>query len=151
MKQFLLGLLILGASSLSAQTTPEAFNLTPAVTTLVLTSTNTAAGTTLKLHEGKRNVRMYLTANGIAATTNGSLIVKFSTASGSGTTTNSFDTASLSNIKLTMSTLAGATNTVSDVFDLTGARYIRVGQIENTFQGIVSNITISVGYPTDNR
>jgi hypothetical protein len=148
MKRFLFCLLFFVCSlTLKGQVQPESFALTPAVTTLAGASTNSAAGTAVMLYDGKANVRIYLTANGIASTTNGSLIVKFSTASGTGyNTTNNYDTASLSNIKLTMSTLAGATNTISDQFDLSGVKYIRVGQIENTFTGPVSNIVIRVGY-----
>jgi hypothetical protein len=35
----------------------------------------------------------------------------------------------------------------SDWFVTSGARYIRVGQVENTYLGNVSNLTITVGYP----
>jgi hypothetical protein len=84
----------------------------------------------------------------VAATTSGVFTVKFSTASGQGTTvTNNYDTAALSNIKLSISnTINEGTVTVSDWFVINGAGYIRIGQIENSFLGPVSNITVKVGY-----
>jgi len=146
MKRFLIAVLCLVVGIASAQG-PESFSLTPSVTSLAANSTNSTAGTVKKLADGENNVRIYLTATGGAATTNGTLVVKFITASGSGDTTNTFDTASLSEIKLTMSSLGANTYTISDRFVLSGAKYIKVGQIENTFAGAASNFVITVGYP----
>jgi hypothetical protein len=135
------------AANVQAQVQPQSFTLTPAVTGLAANNTNSSAGTAKMLYVGESPVRIYLTATGAAATTNGSLIVKFSTASGLNySTTNSYDTASESNIKLTMSTLGNNTVTVSDWFVLSGAKYLRVGQIENNFAGAVTNLVINVGY-----
>lgn len=144
MKKLLLALLVCLGGSLQAQETIWN-NLTPSVTTLTGASTNTANGNISIINNPKDTIRIYVTANGIASTTNGTLIVKFSTASGDIGNTNEFDTASASNIKITMSTLGTSTNTVSDWFQVRGVRYIRAGQIENTFVGPVSNLVIRVG------
>lgn len=120
--------------------------ISPAVTSLAATSTNTTDGTALQVPSGGAPVRLYLTASGIAATTNGTFTVYFRTASGNGYTTNSFDTSSSSYIRLQFTTLGGSTNTVSDWFQLTGVRYIKVGRMENTFQGAVSNISLNLSY-----
>lgn len=144
MKKLLLALLVCLGGSLQAQETIWN-NITPAVTTLTGASTNTANGNISIINNPKDTIRIYVTANGIASTTNGTLIVKFSTASGDIGNTNEFDTASASNIKITMSTLGTSTNTVSDWFQVRGVRYIRAGQIENTFVGPVSNLVIRVG------
>lgn len=126
-------------------------SISTAVTNIVANSTNTGNGSTFLIYSPKVNVRLFLTANGVAATTNGSLVVKFSTGDGDEGTTNQFDTAQNSNIKLTMSSLGGSTNVVSDWFVLSGVRYIRVGQIENTFNGACSNIVVRISYPTGGR
>ncbi len=122
--------------------------LIPAVTFLAANSTNTANGTVTPVQQMNEvgAVRVYLTASGIAASTNGSLIVKISTACGTDSQTNAFDTADASTIKLTMSSLGAVTNTVSDWFQLSGVRYLRIGQIENTFGGVVSNIAVNISY-----
>lgn len=117
--------------------------LTPAVTTVAASSTNSTAGTSQELLFAQRPCRIWVTASGVAATTNGSLVVKFSTAA----STNQWDTANLSEVKVTMSSLGATTNTYSTWFETAGIRYIRVGQIENTFVGVVSNIAIRISAP----
>lgn len=127
----------------------RSFTLTPNATTILAQTTNSTAGTIQFLYDAQSPIRIYVSATGSAATTNGALIVKLSTASGNGGQTNAFDTASLSNIKLVMSNgITSATIPIvqSDWFVSTGVRYIRVGQIENTYLGNVSNLTITVGY-----
>lgn len=147
MKYFLSFLLALTFCVSANAQSGESFALTPAVTLLTGAATNSTAGTVKQLSQGENKVTIYLTASGVGATTNGSLVVKFSTASGSGAVTNNFTTASLSDVKLTMSSIGNTTNTISDWFELPGVKYIRVGQIENTFVGAVSNISIRVAYP----
>lgn len=120
------------------------------VTNIAATTTNSSLGPIVVLDQSKAAARIYLTASGTAATTNGSLIVKFSTAGGTQNITNEFDTGSLSGVKLTMTGTTGialTTNTVSDWFNLTGVRYIRVGQIENGFLGTISNMQMRICYP----
>lgn len=133
---------------------PEAFSLQTTLTNIAATTTNSTAAPAKFLKQGESPVRIYLTATGNAGTTNGAtagvFTVKFSTASGQGIgVTNNFDTAHLSNIKLSISNqhLTSSTVTVSDWFVLDGAKYLRVGQIENTSPGSISNIAIRVGYP----
>lgn len=131
---------------------PVAQNMGTAVTNVAASTTNSANGTIIALPTSPSAVRIWLTAGGNAGTTNGSssvsnLVVKISTASGTLLSTNAFDTANNSNIKLTLPVNGAVTNTVSDWFLLTGARYIRVGQIENNTLGSVSNIQVIVGYP----
>jgi hypothetical protein len=148
-------LLMLGLIGMSkAQSSAQFIPISTAVTNLALTSTNTGAGTAIMIPNASNPVRIWVSANGVQGTTNGTLIVKFSTASGTYNSTNNYDNAAESLVKVTLTTLANATNsaapttfyTASDVFDLSGVKYIRAGQIENTFQGVVSNITIRLGY-----
>lgn len=125
-----------------------AVNLGTTVTNIAASTTNSTAGAIIPIYSSP--IRLYLTGTGNAATTNGALTVYFSTASGHSYLTNNFDTARLSNIKLTISnSINGATVTVSDWFVVSGASYIRPGIIENTFLGSVSNIAINVGYTKD--
>lgn len=144
--------IILGCGVVIAQDQNQVIfqSLNLPATTVAASTTNTTAGTAFQLPTGKSPCRIYLTASGIGASTNGSLIVKLSTATGSGYggtgVTNAFDTAAQSNIKLTMSTLGNTTNTVSDWFQISGVKYIRVGSIENTFVGAVSNLDVTISY-----
>ena len=158
MKKLLI--LALGLSLFSFQVNAEqaeSFSLETSVTNIAGSTTNSTAAPAKFLYMGETPVRIYLTATGNAGTTNGAtagaFVVKLSTASGSGTSvTNAFDTAHLSNIKLVISNshLTSSTVTVSDWFVLTGVKYLRVGQIENTSPGSISNIAIKVGYPPHN-
>jgi len=154
-KLLILGLLIVAnVGVIWAQSSALPITLTPAVTALAANSTNTTAGTAIMIPNTKESVRIWVSANGVQATTNGTLIVKFSTASGTYTATNEWDNAPESTVKVTLSTLGAATNsalplvkyTGSETFDLSGVRYIRAGQIENGFAGVVSNITIRLGH-----
>lgn len=127
-------------------------NLGTGVTNLAASVTNTTAGEIFGMYTTPRPIRIWATASGYLATTNGvsatsNVVIRIVTASGNLGTTNAFDTASLSNIKLTLPNLSSATNTVSDWFELRGARYWRIGAIENNTLGSVSNLQILVGYP----
>ncbi len=124
--------------------------ITPATTGVLTAATNTTAGTAYYIDPPQTAVRLYLTATGAAGTTNGSLIVKFSTATGgpAESVTNSFDQAEQSLVKLTITGSASTTNsiTVSDWFVVSGVKYLRPGQIENTSNGTWTNIAIRVSY-----
>lgn len=150
MKRIFLGLALLSLVSIgNAQTAADYFSLQTSVTNIAAQSTNTTAGPIKFFYAGESPLRIWLSANGNTANSANGLTVKLSTASGNDTTTNNFDSASLSYIRLSLTNALGATSTtVSDRFILSGARYIRVGQIENAYAGAVSNITINVGYPT---
>lgn len=128
----------------------ESFSLTPAVTEIAASSTNSTAGTIKKLSQGETPIRFYLSCNGNASAA-GAFKVKLSTASGSGNSiTNNFDTPSESNVYLVITNaLTATTTTVSDWFVLSGAKYVRIGQIENTKTGPVSNIVVNIGYSND--
>lgn len=130
-----------------AQDSATFMSLTPAVTAIAANTTNATAGTVAQLARGQDVVRLFVTGSGVAATTNGALKVRLSVASGSGdSTTNAFTLASESDIYVTLSTVGTSTNTASDWFNLRGCRFVRVGQIENTFAGPVSNIAVRLGY-----
>ena len=116
--------------------------LTTTVTNLAASSTSTNAATQKELFQNPKTFRLYLKAEGVGASTNGSLTAYVSTSFDS----NNWDTASLSFIKVTMSSLGSATNQVSDWFTTDNIRYIRVGRIENTFVGPVSNVTVHIAY-----
>lgn len=132
---------------------PVAYNLGTSVTNMAASTTNSATtGTILTIPTSPVPVRIWAYAEGNAATTNGvsavsNLIVRVSTASGTLTSTNRFDTGAYSPIKLTLTPLVTASNTFSDWFEVRGARYIRVGSIENNYLGSVSNLQIIVGFP----
>ena len=149
MKRLLFAFLLLTACKGYSQEA-RSFVLAPNSATVAAGTTNTTAGTIQYLYDAQSTLRIYVSATGTAATTNGALTIKFSTASGNGNQTNSFDTAAFSNIKLVMSNgISSASVPVvqSDWFVSSGARYIRIGQVENTYLGNVSNLTVTVGYP----
>lgn len=153
MKKLLLLALSLFAINTVKANEPEAFSLQLSATNIAATTTNSTAAPAQFLRDGVSKVHIYLTATGNAGTTNGAaagaFVVKLSTASGSGTSiTNAYDTARLSNVRLMISNseLTSATVTVSDWFELSGIKYLRVGQIENTSPGSLSNINLKVGY-----
>jgi hypothetical protein len=133
---------------------PSYKNVGTGVTNLAASVTNSVAGEIIQLNDSPSPVRIWLKAEGNLGTTNAGgitttngLIVYFSTASGNLSTTNTFDTALLSNIKLQIKELQSTTNTVSDWFELRGARYIKVGAIRNEFIGSVTNVQVIIGYP----
>lgn len=142
----------LALKTFAADPPAEFFSLTPSVTLLAASSTNTTAGTIKQLSRGESPVRIWASCSGIPATTNGvssvsNIVVILSTAAGSDTTTNLFDTPNFSTVSLTIPVTGnGNTNVVSTLFDFTGSRFIRVGQIQNNTLGIVSNIIVNVGY-----
>ena len=143
-------LLVLFSISAYAQSYFYTSNLVLGVTSVAANTTNTTAGTACIFP--KSNLphvsRIYLTASGVAATTNGSLIA-FITTTQSDPGTNNFDTATQSNIKLTLTAIGASTNQVSDWFQLSGVTGIRVDRIENTFYGAVSNIAVSISVNSD--
>lgn len=85
-----------------------------------------------------------------AGGTNLALTVYFETSPDNGVT---WDNASLSNIKLSSTTMdaatvgLSATNVVSDWFNLTGVTKLRIGRIVNPFLGVVSNPVVFISYP----
>lgn len=111
-------------------------------------TTNSTAGTKAELTRAPRPVRLYLTAAGVAGTTNGTLVVKLITSPDDVT----YDTGSSSTLSVTLTapnapTSGLLTNTVSTLLDLGGVRYIKIGAIENTTKGSFSNITVNAAYP----
>lgn len=135
-----LGALIVWASNVTAP-------LTPAVTAIAANTTNTTAGTTLDLGPNPpHTIHLFLRATGTAASTNGTLVTKYEVSYDGSTWTQGRD----SNLFLTMSTLGAATNHIDDWFVLAGARYLRVGRIENTFAGPCSNLLFNAAY-TESR
>jgi hypothetical protein len=153
-KKIFSGALILSGLCLStfAQNSPSYINLGTTVTNIAASTTNTTAGNIIVLPPNLSAARVYVKAEGNAATTNAgastvsNLVVHLSTASGSGTT-NVFDTGILSNAKITVPALGSSTNVMSDWFQLSGVRYIRVGAIENNNIGSVSNLQVIISYP----
>lgn len=123
--------------------------MTPAVTSLAATSTNSTAGTIYNMIQGPGappdTIRLYAQSSGTAATTNGNLIVKFSLSTDGVT----FDDAPTSLVKLTLPATGTSTNQISDWFQISGARYIRVGQIENTSAGTSTPIAIRISFNQD--
>jgi len=141
---FACGLVLLLVAALSALAADIwTANLTPGVTGIAANITNTTNGTQQEFLFAQRPCRIWISANGTAATTNGTCVFFFQTAPD----TNTWDTANLSAVKLTISSLGSSTNTISDWFELAGTRYIRASRIENTFNGPVSNITVKIAAP----
>lgn len=119
-------------------------NLTPAVTTINSATLNTTDGTAEKLLFAQRPARIWVSATSSATT--GSLVIYFKTAAD----TNYWDSPAIqSNVKITMSAMSGATNTVSDWFETAGCEWIRVGAISNSCNAAVSGITIRIAAPRD--
>jgi hypothetical protein len=145
-------LLCLGTFLVKAETGYDVINV--AVTNIAASSTNTTAGQIYKFWQPVDAIRLYVSVLGTAATTNatagsGAFTVKLSTASGNDFTTNNFDTADWSNIKVSITnniTSPTVTRTVHDWFDTRGVKYIRVGQVENQLLGVVSNVSVTIGY-----
>lgn len=120
--------------------------LTNSSSTVLATSTNSTEGTGVEFYTGPSSATIYVSATGTAATTNGFLRIFFSTASGVSGITNAYDTPVYSNIKLSFTNDIGAsTVTLSDWFNVSGRRYIKIGRVENTFKGNFSNFTVRVG------
>lgn len=153
MKRLLFGILSLFLlSAAHAIEEPVAIFLGTSATNLAGNSTNSTGGQIIAIPTSPTPIRIWAYAEGNAGTTNGissvsNLVVKLSTASGTFNSTNKFDTAAYSNVKIELTPLVGASNTFSSWFELRGARYLRVGQIENNYVGAVSNLQIIVGFP----
>jgi hypothetical protein len=113
----------------------------PCVSQVAANTTNLTAQTEESFSGDKANpylMAVSVRASGTAATTNGSLTVYFQ---GSLDGVN-YDTALLSPVKVSMTSLGAATNQVSDWFYLNGVQKLRVGAVANTFAGPVSNVTV---------
>lgn len=154
MKKALLFLIPLVIVSVTLAQNPEpAFvYMQTAVSNIAASATSSNAGPIIVLQGSPAPIRVWLTASGVAATTNGltassNLVVRLSTASGGPNTTNAFDNPFLVNTKISLTAIGSLTNTQSDYFELRGARYLRVGAIENNYLGAVSNIQVIVGFP----
>jgi hypothetical protein len=154
MKKLLLLLsCLLSLSAYATENDPVFVNLGTSVTNIAASTTNTTAGPIFTLPLSPSQVRFYVTAQGNAATTNAgaatvsNLVVFISTACGNEVTTNNFDTAQLSNIKITVPNLGSATNTASDWMVMSGVKYLRVGAIQNNNLGSVSNLQVILSYP----
>lgn len=118
-------------------------------TNIVLTgTTNTAAGTTLKLQVPGPTARIWLKQKGIAATagTDGVVYV-FSLGFDSSTnaTINS-DHWTASSIRVTTTPQGATEHWASDWFDLCGATHITPTAIINTSGGIVTNTAAYITY-----
>lgn len=149
MKKFLYLFFVLSVSCFAADQVWNA-KMVPNAAVVAATATNSTPGTVLGLIMSQRPVRIWVSASGTPATTNGIFIVKFQTS----TSTNSpavWDTAATSYIKLSMTNMLSsvATNVVSDWFEFSGVKYVRIGQMENTHKGPVSNITVWIASPRD--
>ena len=155
MKNLLIGvfsLILLNISHAVDTEGPVAINMGTSITNITASSTNSTGGTIIAIPTSPVPVRIWAYAEGNAGTTNGvsavsNLIIRISTASGALTSTNRFDTGKYSPIKLTLTPLATSSNTFSDWFEVRGARYIRVGSIENNYVGTVSNLQVIIGFP----
>lgn len=78
------------------------------------------------------------------AQSSGSVIIFFSS-SRDGT---NFDTAAQSNIKLTANMDGSSPILVGDFFNLVGIKLIKVGRIENSSGGAISNFTAKMSWPS---
>lgn len=122
--------------------------MSPGVTNIAATSTNTTPGQVFHLRENIRDLRIYVSGYGTAASTNGTLTVFFQTSPDM--STNVWCDASTSNIKLTFNTMGASTNYVCDWFATQGVRFFRQGRVENTFLGPVSNLNIRIATTPEN-
>lgn len=145
MKKLILFLLLFAGFCYGANPAWHVESLTTA-TTVAASTTNTTAQTAYSFSNDEipQTGTISFSCSGSAATTNstGSIIVYISR-SVDGI---NYDTGSLSNLKLTMTSLGNATNQVSELFYLYGVRSIRVSRIENPFLGPISNIVINANF-----
>lgn len=150
MKKILSLIVFLLAICLHAQTYYITTDLTPAVTSIAANSTNTTAGTAYNftVENKARTGRMFLSCTAPSVQTNGALTVYFTT-SFDRSGTNTFDTATLSNLKLSLTSLSTNASQVSDWFYLGGVSSIRIDRIENTFGVACSNIVVKANFRTD--
>ena len=145
MKRILFSVLIVACGMMIASESPiisETVNIN--TTGVAGQTTNTTLGTVYTFPTDGRATRFSLTARaiGIAATTNGSCILKFATSNDGTNYANAADT----NIKLKFTEATTTTNFVTDWYVMPGAHFLKHIQTENTFLGAVSNIAVRVGY-----
>lgn len=119
---------------------------------IAASTTNATAEDATTLVANARSARVWLTLGGDASTTNaGTATTGYRVWLYTSPDNTTWDTdKDYANIKLAYTnSLGAATNTISDWFVLDGAKYIRIGRVENTFLGGVSNISVkvSVGAP----
>lgn len=136
--------LFVTASLFAAQFFTE--QMTPGVTVITATSTNSTAGTAIAFGGGSPDaVEIFVSATGSLAATNGVLALDFAK-SYNGTNYNSVDQTA---ITVTLTMAAGATNSAaittqnSDYLYLNGS-YLKHVRTRNTTQGNFSNITVWV-------
>jgi len=140
MKRIILFLTLCAALTIVYARTGKLDQTFNSATAVAANTTNTTAGAALTFaNDQVPNIaRISVTASGIGATTNGSLKVVLAS-SRDGTT---FDTGTLSQFYVSMTSLGATTNTVSDWFVVSGVKSLRVERIENTFFGAASNIVV---------
>lgn len=114
--------------------------------TVANNSTNTTAQTEIDFTTGGYPVmglaRISLTFTGAAGSTNGTITIFFSE-SVDGTT---FSAADQSNMKITITPNGAAAVTRSERFDLSGVKKLRVGRVENSSDGSITNIATKLTY-----
>ncbi len=136
-------MLVLGLCGVSYAQDIVTIPLTPAATSFATATTNSNAGTTVELTDTPDAMRFYVQATGVAGTTGGTFKVFLET----GSTTNTMDTGSLSPIYLSIGNIGNTTVYVSDWFNVTGVKYIRVGEVQNTHGDTVSGLACKITYP----
>lgn len=120
--------------------TVKTYSVTPHATTLATSTTDSTAGDAVTFDGPVDRVTVYVTAKGVAGTTNGSFVATILFSPDNST----WETSAVSSKTVTISTLGATTQTASAWFMVPGARYVKVGQIANTFGGAVSNIAVNV-------
>lgn len=143
---FLLFLMMVASSHAAMQN----LNVPSGTNAVFATSTNTVDGVPVSLPDGVAAVRIYVEFTGTTATTNGNYNVFFKTGRYRVASSNFWDVATNSNIKISVPTV-GLTNTGSLWFNLTGVQSIRVGREENLSQGIATNLTYTIVIPSPER
>jgi hypothetical protein len=103
-------------------------------------TTDSTPGDPVTFEGAVDRVMIHFTATGQAGTTNGTLTLRLAFSPDNVV----WDTGSASTRTVTISTLGAATVTKSDWAMVPGARYVRVGQVENTFDGPVSGMAVKV-------
>lgn len=109
-------------------------------------STNTTAQTALDFTTGGYPVmglaRVSFTFTGAAGSTNGTITV-FLSESIDGST---YSEADQSNLKITLTPNGTNSVTRSERFDLSGVKKLRVGRVENSSDGSITNIATKITY-----
>lgn len=117
----------------------------PGETNYLAQATNNTKGAAIPLPGLINGVFLTVKASGGAATTNGTATWYFEVSPDNGS---NFTSAAQSYIKLSTTSIGNTNVTITDWFNLAGYNKIRLGRVETSFLGGISNTTITASWPS---